>query len=134
MRRSRPKFSNWANLHRTLFASKVVNFCAYFRHLCIIEKRRLRILHSHLSASAELLVSYGSPHHATLLILRCLQSARRDSVVPSDAWPTDCCTQQLLACKMDLAFFAKFRTFWSITPLRSVPGQKHFRQNFVRPR
>ena len=23
-----------------LFASKLVNFCTYFRHLCIIEKRR----------------------------------------------------------------------------------------------
>ena len=55
-----------------LLTSKVVNFCAYFRHLCIIEKRRPLQF-------PELLVSYGSPRvqQKVFWILGCSQSAMR---------------------------------------------------------
>ncbi len=42
-----------------LFVSNLVNFTAYFCHLCIIEKRR--------PPSAERLVSSGSPRHSVEL-------------------------------------------------------------------
>jgi len=59
-RRLQAKVFILASLRRThpitpLFASKSVNVCTYFRHLCIIEKRR---------PLAELLVSYGGRYCA----------------------------------------------------------------------
>ena len=62
-----------------LFASKLVNFTAYFRHLCIIEKRR--------PPCAELLVSYGSRYWAAHSQRDALGSPQR---CPTDR-PTDAC-------------------------------------------
>ncbi len=63
-----------------LLTSKVVNYCTCFHHLCIIEKRRLRLLHSQRLLSFLL---------ATVVMQQKPQSARRDSAHPNNARPTD---------------------------------------------
>ena len=119
MRRCRPKFSNSAHLCTPQFVSKLVNVTAYFRHLCIIEKRR--------PPSAELLDSYGSRYwtaHSHRGASGSPKRRPRDRSIPA--------TLQLLpACSTDSAIFAKFfRTFWSTAPLSGVPDQKFCHQKF----
>ncbi len=97
-----------------LFASKLVNFCTYFRHLCIIEKRRP------LLSLLTTVVDIG-----LLPVSEALQCTHRD------ARPTDRYLQGLRACTIDSAIFAKFfRTFWSLIPLGGVPGRKFLHQKF----
>ncbi len=105
-----------------LFASKLVNFCTYCRHLCIIEKRRPLL--SFLLATV---VDFG-----LLTFSETLQGHHSDAR-PTDR-PTDRYLQWLRACyslPFDSAIFAKFfRTFWSIVPLGGVPGPKFCHQTF----
>ena len=101
-----------------LFASKLVNFCTYFRHLCIIEKR-----HPLLSFLLATVVDI-----ALHTVSETLQGHH------CDARPTERYLQWLRACHFlpfDSAIFAKFlRTFWSTIPLGGVPGQKFCHQKF----
>ncbi len=129
MRRSRPKFSYWANLRRTLSDDATVN---------IQSGQLLRVISSFMYNWKEA-PSHAAPTFYQRLLSFLLatvvrfmqqksQSARRDSAGPSDAWPIRSIspTASRLPYR-DFAIFAKFlRTFWSITPLVCVPGQKSF--------
>ncbi len=101
-----------------LIASKMVNFYTYFRHLCIIEKR-----HPILSFLLAMLVDIGLLSQRCASVSLQVSPQRRPADRPT---PATASHQQ-----MDSAIFAKFlRTFWSIAPLRGVPGQKFFHQKF----
>ena len=83
-----------------LFASKLVNFCTYFRHLCIIEKRRPLL--SFLLATVVRVIQ-----QKTVWILGCSQSARRFRVTTAmPDRPTDTCNGFALAilCHLTLPF------------------------------
>ena len=133
MRRSRPKFSYWANLRRTLSDDTTIN---------IQSGQLLRVISSFMYNWKE------APSHAGLTIYQRLlsfllatvvhimqeksQSARRDSACPSGArsiWSRSLTASCLF--HEDSAIFAKFfRTFWSIIPLGGVPGPKFSHQKF----
>ena len=101
---------------------KLANFCTYFRHLCIIEKR-----HPLLSFLLATVIDI-----ALHTVSETLQGHHCDAR-PTDR-PIDRYLQWLGACHFlpfDSAIFAKFfRTFWSIIPLGGVPGQKFCHQKF----
>ncbi len=106
----------------TLFASKLVNFCTYFRHLCITEKR-----HPLLSFLLATVVDIG-----LLTVSETLRGHHSDAR-PTNR-PTELYLQWLRAChslSFDSAIFAKFfRTFWSKIPLGGVSGTKFCHQKF----
>ncbi len=125
----RPKFSYWANLRRSLSDHATI---------CIHTGQLLRVISSFMYNWKE------APSHATLTFYQRLlsfllatvvcvmqqksQSAWRDSAGPSSATdPIDISSLPYT----DFEIFPKFlRTFWSIAPLRGVPGQKCYNQKF----
>ena len=105
-----------------LFASKLINFCTYFHHLCIIEKR-----HPLLSFLLATLVDIGLLSQRCASVSLQVSPQRRPTDRPTDR-PIPATASRL---SMDSAIFAKFfRTFWSIAPLRGVPDQKFCHQKF----
>jgi len=99
-----------------LFASKLVNFCTYFRHLCIIEKR-----HPLLSFLFATVVDIG-----LLTVSETLCGHHSDDRQTNR--PTE------LYLPFDSDIFAKFlRTFWSIIPLGVSIVQNFLTKNFVWP-
>ena len=71
----------------------MINFCAYFRHLCIIEKRR--------PPCAELLVSYGSRYWAAY--------SQRDALGSPQRCPTDRPTDRPMPAMASRLLFSAIR-------------------------